>query len=591
MISPLSRYFLLIAAALTSTAAFAQTRPPVVFVRGYDFNSILGGACQPSQAVDTFGTLPNEVISQGGASVLWFDQCAEAGGRTVSIATLGQLFGQFLTRVSAPQVDIVAHSMGGLIVRAYLAGMQPLLSPATTYTFRPPLDPRIRRAIFIATPHFGFEEVSTLIGTDAQLAEMRQGSSFLYELTRWNQGSDDLRGIDSIAIVGNSGTGAAPLLGNTDGIVSINSASLLSFVPGSPERTRALPQCHTGVLALFGFCTGSGIPASAETSTIVRSFLAGTNEWRSTGTQVQSTTGGVMLTARDASDRAITPTGVTFDTAGGGLTLRTVAFKDFLPTGSYTFTAQSGTGPTQMSVTGTGAVNGGSFSSLLVKPSPVIGAVIPSAGLTDARVVAPGQLVSLYGEGFAETTAQTTTLSPLPTTLAGASVSTGVTTLPLLIVTPTQANAYIPAAHATGLTTLTLRNAKGQHSTSLLIVPAAFTFFTLNGSGTGPGIAQHGADSSLVTEASPARPGEVIVIYGTGLGATNNIAGVDYANVAPDVTVGGTKATLLFAGRTPGFVGLDQLNLVIPLTATPGNLALSATSAGRTSNTVTVPVR
>ncbi len=61
---------------------------------------------------------------------------------------------------------------------------------------------------------------------------MAFGSGFLYNLARWNQGTDDLRGIDSLSIVGNSGT-----TGTDDGAVSLNSGSLLSFGRPMP-RTR-----------------------------------------------------------------------------------------------------------------------------------------------------------------------------------------------------------------------------------------------------------------------------------------------------------------------------------------------------------------
>jgi triacylglycerol esterase/lipase EstA (alpha/beta hydrolase family) len=47
------------------------------------------------------------------------------------------------------EVDVVAHSMGGLIVRAYLAGKQP------NGTFATPAAPLVRKVVFIGTPHFG----------------------------------------------------------------------------------------------------------------------------------------------------------------------------------------------------------------------------------------------------------------------------------------------------------------------------------------------------------------------------------------------------------------------------------------------------
>ena len=243
---------------------------------------------------------------------------------------------------------------------------------------------------------------------------------------------------------------------------------------------------------------------------------------------------------------------------------------------------------------GSAKLSNSQFSTVLLKAGPNVGAIIPSAALLPSRIVAPGQLISLYGSALASSTDQTKTLSPLPTKLADTTVSLGATDLGLLLASDGQVNAYLPPTQATGLVNLTIKNAKGQHTIGLLVASSAFAFFTLNGSGSGPAIAQH-ADGTLVTDANPARRGEIIVFYGTGLGATKPIAGLDYANIVPTVTFGSLPAELTFAGRTPGFVGLDQLNvrvpLDLPLSPQLSQVTLYATSAGRLSNPVTLPVQ
>src|SRR5207249_814425 len=79
-------------------------------------------------------------------------------------------------------------------------------------------------------------------------------------------------------------------------------------------------------------------------------------------------------------------------------------------------------------------------------------------------------------------------------------------------------------------------------------------------------IAQHSADFTLVDSAHPARPGEFLVIYLSGMGATNPVVqsgnpapGVEpLARLSPQPTVkiGSQDADILFAGLTPGLVGL-----------------------------------
>jgi uncharacterized protein (TIGR03437 family) len=112
-------------------------------------------------------------------------------------------------------------------------------------------------------------------------------------------------------------------------------------------------------------------------------------------------------------------------------------------------------------------------------------------------------------------------------------------------------------------------------------------------------IAQH-TDYSLVTTASPAKPGEVIIMYLAGLGATN--PSVPSGMAAPStpplaevtlpvtVTVDGQNAVVDYAGLTPGSVGLYQIDFQVPPNAQAGNLNVVVSQNGLVSNTSTLPV-
>src|SRR5579863_1586194 len=121
---------------------------PVVFLNGYQID------CGGSNFSGTFGNA-DAVLQANQIVTLFFDNCSVPG--KPSIEALGAAFGQFLAGLkytdgtSVTLVDVVAHSMGGLIVRSYLAGKQDV-SPAV---FTPPSSPGIRKVIFLATPHFG----------------------------------------------------------------------------------------------------------------------------------------------------------------------------------------------------------------------------------------------------------------------------------------------------------------------------------------------------------------------------------------------------------------------------------------------------
>jgi hypothetical protein len=71
--------------------------------------------------------------------------------------------------------------MGGLIVRSYLAGK------VLEGGFAPPAETRIRKLVFLGTPHFG-SAVAALGTPNPQLQQLQPGSAFLADLATWNQG-------------------------------------------------------------------------------------------------------------------------------------------------------------------------------------------------------------------------------------------------------------------------------------------------------------------------------------------------------------------------------------------------------------------
>ncbi len=105
------------------------------------------------------------------------------------------------------------------------------------------------------------------------------------------------------------------------------------------------------------------------------------------------------------------------------------------------------------------------------------------------------------------------------------------------------------------------------------------------------------SDFSLITEDNPANPGDTIVLYTTGLGPVS----VDVPDGAPSSTlaytqdpfqvmVEGEQCQVAFSGLAPGFVGVYQLNIVLPRDLPPGDLDLQISSPYEDSNTVKIPV-
>lgn len=107
------------------------------------------------------------------------------------------------------------------------------------------------------------------------------------------------------------------------------------------------------------------------------------------------------------------------------------------------------------------------------------------------------------------------------------------------------------------------------------------------------------ADYSLIGPNNPARPGEVIVLYTTGLGPLNqNLVdglGAPYNPLADtldpfQVFINGENCYVDFSGLAPGFVGLYQLNITLPNDLPQGNLNVQIVSPYASSGDAVLPV-
>ncbi len=215
--------------------------------------------------------------------------------------------------------------------------------------------------------------------------------------------------------------------------------------------------------------------------------------------------------------------------------------------------------------------------------------------------VAPGTVVQIYGTAF--TTAGTTgsgslVNGQLVTTLNGVSVSVGGVPAPLYYVSSGQINAQLPLELQAGQQYQMLVNVNGFYSNPVTISTTAAQP-GLASFADGTVIAQD-TSYNLITADNPAHAGEVIILYATGMGATNPAVATgavapgppQLANltVTPQVAIGNANAKILFAGLSPGSVGLYQMDVQIPDGVASGSLPLVVTQGGVASNSVTVPV-
>jgi uncharacterized protein (TIGR03437 family) len=212
--------------------------------------------------------------------------------------------------------------------------------------------------------------------------------------------------------------------------------------------------------------------------------------------------------------------------------------------------------------------------------------------------LAPGTIVEIFGSSLASQTVLNSVI-PLPKNLGGTSVIIGGIEAPLFFVSPFQVNAQIPFELAPGQPYQVIVNANGALTTpdSLQSTTAAPGIASLP---TGFANAQHSADSTSITEASPAKPGEFIILYLAGMGATDHLVAsgasaptdpLARATVPPSVTLDSQPVQFFYAGLTPGLAGLYQINLQIPVDAKDGDLNLVVNQGEFQGGTVILPVR
>ena len=224
--------------------------------------------------------------------------------------------------------------------------------------------------------------------------------------------------------------------------------------------------------------------------------------------------------------------------------------------------------------------------------------VVEGAGFTKRRPLSPGGIVSLFGERFATENNFATQL-PLERELAGVSVRIGGQDAPLYFVSPGQINAQVPFAVSTGNSVPVAISVGGLLTApqNYLIAPAQPGIFI-----AGDSAAILDASFQLVTAQNPVRAGDTIQIFATGLGETDPEVGSGepappFSTVRNPVTmtIGGIAAPVVFQGLAPGFVGLYQVNVVVPAGVAPGDaVPLVLTQNGIVANpdqAITIPVQ
>ncbi len=226
---------------------------------------------------------------------------------------------------------------------------------------------------------------------------------------------------------------------------------------------------------------------------------------------------------------------------------------------------------------------GGALIAVAQQPSV---AVINAAGYTE--LTAPDSIAALFGLNLATRTEIANTV-PLPTQLAGTTVTVDGQAAMLFFVAPTQVNFLVPAGTRLGRVDVVVTSGDGKVSRGQMLVQnAAAGVFTQNASGVGVPAAQlirvrNGVQSfelpyqlvngRFVTKPIDfGSPGDEVylVLYATGVRRASSVK----------VVGGGLSLDVIFAGAQGGFAGLDQVNVLLPRTLA---------NRGLVSFTLTIP--
>jgi uncharacterized protein (TIGR03437 family) len=257
-------------------------------------------------------------------------------------------------------------------------------------------------------------------------------------------------------------------------------------------------------------------------------------------------------------------------------------------------------------------VNAASFSPVPVLPY-VRGPGVPA--------LVPGSLITLFGADLTSVSGVVAAERfPLPYELAGTSVDFDGEPAPLLAVANVngreQINLQVPYGLSSGTpdpacvytrapedvcagepaVRVNIKGVTARYVQIVSYIEARPGIFTVDGRA---GVAVHNDTGRLVSAADPAKPGEVVAIYATGLGPLNGrvASGAPAPTsppietlIRPTVAFAGISAEVLFSGLAPGLVGVNQVNIRVPVHAPSGDLAIVISVGDSASDPATLRV-
>ncbi|MCU1259434.1 MAG: hypothetical protein JWO80_2319 [Bryobacterales bacterium] len=346
--------------------------------------------------------------------------------------------------------------------------------------------------------------------------------------------------------------------------------------------SQPITQFSPSPLLLYGAASGAKVTSNVSVTNAGQGTLAISG---ATGT---TTSGGNWLSGAAVDNGTVA---VTADPSG----LAAGTYRGTLTIASNAANATTNTLPVEFVVSQTSA------------PIISFGGVVDNA--VGKPVLAPGDIASAYGFQLAGPTPVGAATLPLTNNLAGVQVFVNNLPAPVYYVSAGQVNFEVPTAVQPGPATLRITvNGQAGNTVSSVVAQRAPRILKLNTANYGIIVNQDGSFPMPATpgfNSHPARAGDALVIYAIGLGATTPAVPDGTASPTsplavtntPIVNFGGGFASppmpgqVLFSGLTPGFVGLYQVNVIVPQGTPIGDtIGLIMQVDGFTSNNVNIAI-
>jgi uncharacterized protein (TIGR03437 family) len=411
----------------------------------------------------------------------------------------------------------------------------------------------------------------------------------------------------TIAVV----TGSVPFDSGTSVLVTDGAnvdlpAPLIYVIASPPQLAFQVPSTAAPGVAMITITNGDGTislssaPLFTGSPPVTISASLGSGQGAVIGMPFGAT---LQATVTDGEGNPVPGAAVTFamPTAGPGGIFSASAVVTTNGSGvaaSPAFSANAVAGSYTVTASAAGVASPASFTLTNMNPAPSItpGGVVPF--YSTATAIQPGEWVSIYGAGFANSAS--TWNGDFPTSLGGVTVTIDGKAAYLSYVSPTQIDLQAPDDSVTGSVPVVVTTAGGTFTSTVTLVQFAPSFILFDSKHVAgiiyrfDGSGAYGAGSydiigptgnSLGYATVAARAGDSVSLFALGMGPTSPkvAAGQAFSGVAAttnpvNLLVNGVGVTPTFAGISGA--GLYQINLTIPAGLGSGDVPLAATVGG-----------